>query len=298
MKYILAIILFLLGTNTISITKPPLPEKEKTVRILLVGDIMLDRNVYLLAKEKNDFEYPFRLIDPLFSQYDIRVGNLEGPITNNASVAVNSQRLQFTFSPLFLPELKKRFEVLSLANNHMQDMGESGFTETKENLSREGITFFGDYYNREGMLSTEIDEEHIKIAFVGLHDFSSGNIISEIKKLRLRNDVVIVMPHWGVEYDLLPSERQKNLAHQFIDAGTDVVLGSHPHVVQSSEEYKGKQIYYSLGNFIFDQYFSKETQSGIMVVLTVTKDSGLISIKHKALPFKSVNSQPTVIEKY
>lgn len=79
------------------------------------------------------------------------------------------------------------------------------------------------------------------------------------------------MPHWGEEYSTKPNELQKKLAHSFIDAGADMVIGAHPHVVQTNEIYKGKHIYYSLGNYIFDQWFRPEVKKGLGVEVSFSK---------------------------
>jgi poly-gamma-glutamate synthesis protein (capsule biosynthesis protein) len=93
-------------------------------------------------------------------------------------------------------------------------------------------------------------------------------LLAQIKEVKKQVDLVIVNIHWGVEYEHIARSNQKNLAHKMIDAGADAIIGHHPHVVQNLEIYNNKPIFYSLGNFIFDQYFSNETQEGLAVGLT------------------------------
>jgi poly-gamma-glutamate synthesis protein (capsule biosynthesis protein) len=101
------------------------------------------------------------------------------------------------------------------------------------------------------------------------------------------------MPHWGEEYELIPSERQKREARLFIDAGADAVIGGHPHVVQPAETYNGKTIFYSLGNFVFDQYFSEETMKGIAIRLELKEAGGGFAPSYEIIPIQSnILSQP------
>ena len=102
---------------------------------------------------------------------------------------------------------------------------------------------------------------------------------------------MIVFLHWGEEYQLISSSSQRKLAHSLIDAGADLIIGSHPHVVQEIEKYKGKLIFYSLGNFIFDQYFSRETQKGLAVSLELYPSR----IIYKLYPYTLFHSQPKLM---
>jgi len=109
----------------------------------------------------------------------------------------------------------------------------------------------------------------IKIAFVNYNQFVGSGERDALADLqaakKAQPDFTIMYTHWGKEFTDTPSERNKELAHEFVDGGADVIIGSHPHVVQTREQYKGKTIYYSLGNFIFDQYFDPNTQKGLAV---------------------------------
>jgi len=271
------------------------PKIEK-LSILAFGDMMLDRTVYAKIQKANDFNYPFLNIDSFLKTGDLRIANLEGPITKYQSVSNGKSRMRFTTSPNFLEVLKSRFDVVSLANNHMLDFGESGYGQAKELLASAGIDFFGDYKNRTENLSTIVEKNKIKIGFIGYHDLIDEGIdrvITEIKKIRNESDFVIVMSHWGNEYQKTSSKRQQEEARKFIDAGADLVLGGHPHVVQGFEEYNGKMIFYSLGNFIFDQYFSQDTMEGLGVeILLEKRDNKVVAAykQHKILINK--NSQP------
>lgn len=245
------------------------------ITFLTVGDIMLDRNVSILTEQSGDYNYPFSKIELLFKGIDTRLANLEGTITNFSSTSIKDNGLKFTFSPRFLEVLKNYFDVFSLANNHTQDFGENGFQQTQDFLRKNGIGFFGDNKNRKDFLSHIISKNNVKIGFIGYHSLWSKNlsvVLSEIKDLKSKCDFVVILPHWGEEYKQMPSPEQIKEARLFIDSGADLILGSHPHVIQPIEIYKNKVIFYSLGNFVFDQYFSKETSRGLGIGVVLSKD--------------------------
>ena len=115
-------------------------------------------------------------------------------------------------------------------------------------------------------------------------------LITEIKKAE-PDKFLIAFMHWGIEYKTNNSKAQQDLAHKMVEAGADLIIGSHPHVVQNIELYKNKLIFYSLGNFIFDQYFSKNVQQGLAVGLEIYKDKLVYAI----YPIQSVKSQPNLM---
>lgn len=267
--------------------------------MLVVGDIMLDRTVFEHTKKAKDFNHPFLLIDPLFQKpYDLRVANLEGPVTDFKSVALKS-RFTFTFNPEFVGPLKKRFDVVSLANNHTTNFGQKGLDQTRKRLKDGNIMFFGDPNNTAGFISATTSANGITFGFVGHHQLIEkgfDRIIADIKTLDKEVDVVIVMPHWGHEYITdKPSALQKKEAIAMVDAGADVIFGAHPHVIQPIEVYKERFIFYSFGNFIFDQYFSRETSEGLAVKATFEKMDGRVRQTFELIPL-SINkkSQPYV----
>jgi len=273
--------------------------KIKKVSILAFGDMMLDRVVYSKALKAGDYNFPFQKIDDFLKTADIKFANLEGPITNFKSISNGNTRMRFTVSPEFLPVLKERFNVLSLANNHMLDFGEAGYIQAKNYLSEANINYFGNYHNQQENLSTIIEKNEIKIGFIGYHGLIEEgfeNALEEIKKIRPQVDFLIVVPHWGAEYKEFPADSTIKKAKQFIDVGADLILGGHPHVVQPSEEYKGKKIYYSLGNFIFDQYWSEETMQGLAVEILLEKSDNKIKAEYKEYKIKiNQDSQPEII---
>ena len=253
-----------------------LGQNEK-VSILIVGDIMLDRNVRNIIN-KNGFDSFFGGVKNLISDVDIAVANLEGPFTINRLLtsSLKNKTLTFTFDPSLAPQLAELgFDVLGLANNHTLNFGKDGLASTRKYIKETDMLYYGEPNNKDET-STIIEKNGLRIGLIGFHEFSyinSDKILSEISRLRPEVDVLIVTPHWGNEYQKEPTANMQKWAHQFIDLGIDAVVGTHPHVVGDIEEYKGKKIFYSLGNFAFDQYFSEETMEGLAVIINIEREN-------------------------
>jgi poly-gamma-glutamate synthesis protein (capsule biosynthesis protein) len=282
--------------NSAQITSP----KINKVSILVFGDMMLDRTVLAKTQKAGNYNFPFLKIDEFLKTADLKFANLEGPVTNFESVSNGNTRMRFTIAPEFLPILKERFDVLSLANNHMLDFGEEGYNQTKNYLTEARINYFGNYRNQVEDLSTIIEKNGIKIGFIGYHgliDEGLEDVLREIEKIRPQTDFLIVVPHWGAEYKEFPADSTIEKARKFIDAGADLILGGHPHVVQPSEEYMNKKIYYSLGNFVFDQYWSEETMESIAVEILLEKSDNNIKTEYQEHKIKiNQDSQPMLVE--
>ncbi|MFZ2253281.1 MAG: AmmeMemoRadiSam system protein B [Minisyncoccia bacterium] len=236
--------------------------------LLFVGDIMLDRAVAKSAREKG-IDSLFANVERLFLGTHAVIGNLEGTITSSSSIAAkDSSILRFTFDPMYAGLLDRLgFSVLSLANNHALDFGKGGYAETKRQLENVGIVSFGSPINN-GVLTGQIMVQGKSICFVGYHDlftYDETPVTQEIARIRPTCDRVVLFAHWGEEYVPKATARQQKLAHAFIDAGADLIIGAHPHIVEPIEIYKNKAIFYSLGNFMFDQYFSYATTHGVAV---------------------------------
>lgn len=248
--------------------------------LLFVGDIMLDRNVRNKISEIGFDEF-FKNIRDFVSSPDVTIGNLEGPFTTYASKTADlkNKDLVFTFDPALAPKLHDLgFDILGLANNHTMNFGREGFEMTKKYIMDADMTYYGDPNNKNG-LSVVFEKKGIRVGIVGFHEFTYINfdkVIDEIKRIRPMVDFLVVTPHWGVEYQKEATDFQIKFAHAFIDAGADLIIGAHPHVVGDVEEYNGKKIFYSLGNFAFDQYFSKETSEGLAVNVALEKDGDTI----------------------
>ena len=250
-----------------------------SINVIMTGDIMFDRTIRLLG-EKNGYDSLFANVAPLLHGADITVANLEGPITTDPSQTLlasgaTTNELAFTFATTTAMTLARAgVSLVSLANNHADNLGRQGYEETKNWLKGAGVGYFGNSWNDT---STEalITKNGITVAFVGYHAFLPGieNTISDIKRLSSEGDFVIVMPHWGVEYDAHPTQMMTDQANLFIAAGAKAIIGAHTHVIGDYVTLNGIPIFYSLGNFVFDQYFSPDVMSGNLLELHITKDA-------------------------
>ncbi len=271
---------------------------EGVKTVLFVGDIMLDRGVEDLINQ-NSIYYPFQKISHFLRGIDIVFGNLEGPIINNPP-EFSANSLKFAFKPEIIKGIFWcNFNLLSLANNHTLDMGKEGLEETKEWLKKYGISFVGDPLSGslDNFNSSFFRDNITFLAFNQIFPFiyKEKEIIKTIKTVKSLNpdNFLIVSLHLGEEYKLINSLSQQKLAHQLIEVGADLIIGHHPHVVQNIEKYQGKLIFYSLGNFIFDQHFSPDTQQGLAVGLEIYPKN----LVYRLFPLQSNLSQPVLMEK-
>ena len=270
--------------------KKKLPIKKEEVSLIAVGDISYSRGVERIVKKQNDINYPFLKIGDYLKNADLVFGNLETPITEGREI--NDFEMIFRSNPLTEKALKlNNFSILSLANNHTPNFGEKGLKDTFFYLEKEGIKYVGAGENEKTAYQpVYIEKKGIKFAFLAYNDsdvvplsykatenfagtafMETEKMIEAVKKAKQKSDFVIVSMHSGNEYVNKPNSSQVNFAHSAIDAGADLVIGHHPHVVQILEKYKDKYIFYSLGNFIFDQQAS-ETRKGLMIKVYFTKD--------------------------
>jgi len=220
------------------------------------GDMMFDREIKNILEDGGDiFEEIKGRQGNFLSGVDVTVGNLEGVISTSTECREDKEvLLQFETSIANLLS-KYNFSGVNLANNHTGDCFESGIKQTQDTLQNNGLFFLG---SEKGDGYEIVDVGSESIALVGVNEVTRWQndikeTLSLIEKLSDEHDSVVVHVHWGLEFDNSPSEEQRSLAHQLVDAGAEVIIGHHPHVVQDVEMYNGKIIFYSLGNFIFDQ---------------------------------------------
>jgi poly-gamma-glutamate capsule biosynthesis protein CapA/YwtB (metallophosphatase superfamily) len=162
------------------------------------------------------------------------------------------------------------------------------------------MLYYGDPNNKDEISIVKV-KNGIRVGIIGFHEFSYMNfdkVFVEIEKLRPEVDILIVTPHWGIEYDKTPTEKQKKWAKEFIDSGADAVVGTHSHVIGDIEEYKGKKIFYSLGNFAFDQFFSRETMTGMGLCVEVKKEGdNIVNLNYKEITFEIDRDGVRVVNK-
>ncbi|NTW30739.1 MAG: CapA family protein [Candidatus Moranbacteria bacterium] len=233
--------------------------------------------------------------------HDLTVANLEGPITDKPSKSMTSvigshDNYIFTFDPSWAATLAQEgIGLVSLGNNHILNQDQYGVVQTKKFLDDAGVAYFGDPTATDRISVREI--RGTNIAFVSYDEFASDgktHAFDDIAWAKSCADFVIVYAHWGSEY--LPTRDDvRSLAHAFVDAGCDAVIGSHPHVVQDSETYAGKTIYYSLGNFVFDQYQQADTKRGLLVSMTIEPSTKAVSFRDIQIEQRTDGSTSVVL---
>ncbi len=285
--------------------------KELPISMIFFGDGMFDRGVENSVKKNfnDDFNQLFVNL-PEIKNYDIAFLNLEGPISENGKNV--GSKYSFRFEPRVALALHTAgFDIVSSANNHMGDWTLTAFKDTLTHLAENGIKFTGAGMTKlDAETPTIINIRGKKIGFLGFTDvgpqwleakesapgilLASDPRFSEIvSNAKTQVDFLVVSFHWGEEYKE-HNQRQTTLAHNAIDSGADAIIGHHPHVEQATEWYKEKFIAYSLGNFIFDQYFSPETMKGLAVELSLSPRDNTVTVK-KFNTTLSKQFQPTGI---
>lgn len=259
---------------------------ERRYSILFVGDIMMDRGIRSTVEKygKGDYSYPFERVRDALSEADIAFGNLEGPISDQGEK--HGSLYSFRMDPAVIRALYDAgIDAVSVANNHMGDYGREALEDTMRRLRRAGIAYAGaGWDSKEAQDVTIVERAGQKIGFLGFSDVgpawieageavpgislaSVGKVTKAVRQARGKVDILVVSYHFGEEYEVRSRARQQELAHAAVDAGTNIVIGHHPHVVQEVEQYKGGVIAYSLGNFIFDQAFSDDTKKALALKL-------------------------------
>jgi len=277
--------LFLIGINLLP-TDMPVYEyhfipKPKSITLMFVGDIMLSRGVGAKMQKEQNYKWPFLKISNYLQQADLLFGNLEGPISDKCCDRGN--KYSFRADPKAMQGLKHAgFDILSIANNHIYDWGAEAKQDTIVRLKQENILPVG--FEEKPVIQIK----NTKISF-------SAYTYPLPKKIELPDaDIKIVSMHIGIEYKKRSSEEQQNFAKKAIDAGADLVIGHHPHVTQEIEKYKDKFIFYSLGNFVFDQQFSEDVKHGWIAKIILEKNK--IKSAEAINIYNSKNYQPSIVE--
>jgi len=257
-------------------------EGTESIAMMFTGDVMLGRYIATL-RGRNGGDFPFTYMPDVMNavkkeldvyELDLVIGNLEGPITDYGF----GGDMRFQFEPETADLLKKvGFTTLDMANNHAFDQRKKGHAMTKDFLDAADLDGFGHPNTPNGEFSfIRYDFQKTSIGFLGLNDvdfkLNMDETIARIKELDSQVDFLVIGVHWGVEYLPQAPKFIETKAHQFVDAGADMIWGHHPHVIQNWEVYKGAPIYYSLGNFVFDQYWSQKTQEGMVVGILLEGD--------------------------
>lgn len=251
------------------IVKPTPSPKPITAKILIAGDVMLGRTVTVESLDKNnDPNFPFWNVSKVLADADLVFVNLESPIVTDCPRIYEGYK--FCAPPEMMEGLVTAgVDVVTLANNHTYNFGVDGYDETISYLNSENINSVG-YGN---LIRRKVGDT--TFGFLGF-DFLTNTPTQDDYDLVMVSDVevdvLIVGVHWGVEYVEVPNEYQVGIAEKLVESGADVIAGHHPHWVQSIEDINGVPVYYSLGNFVFDQMWSEETKKGLVVILEYQGD--------------------------
>lgn len=255
--------------------------ETKTLTITATGDCTLGKTQeqsyegsFYAYYDSYGPDYFFDNVRSVFEQDDMTIINLECVLTTS------DDRVEKTYNLRGDPEYVQimtgsSVEACSMGNNHTYDYGESGFQETKRVLEEAGITYA--YTQQTGMYTTQ---DGVKVGIVSSSLLSQSSERTDMLKEGIRNlreegaDVVIACCHWGIEKEYYPTDYQQTTAHALIDAGADLVIGNHPHVLQGVEEYNGRLILYSLGNFCFGGNKNPSDKNTMMFQQTFTIRNG------------------------
>lgn len=239
---------------------------EEPPSVVFTGDVMLARDVEMrLLREERGYSLS-AIKDVLVA--DAIVMNFEASIPERH---VQTQHMEMRFS--VLPDLVNSLVLpsstyFSLANNHSLDFGVGGYKNTIKVLSELGFRTYGHATAISSSSVSVIEKNRTRIKVLYLNATYGQPDIKDVKNIIESAgdaDLTVAYVHWGTEYELINDNNQKILAYQLIDIGFDLIVGHHPHVVQNVERYKNGTIFYSLGNFIFDQYWRSEVQEGLIL---------------------------------
>lgn len=290
----------------------PSAEAVEQVSLSFVGDMLPGEYISSIMAAKG-YDYPYQQVQLYLSEPDIMAGNLELPVTTGGTPIENTPYV-YKGSPDALPAMRDAgFDVMSLANNHALDQGLEGMRDTMKHLQEAGIGYMGVGENdTEAFAPLLMEAKGLKIAYIGVSEvipfaslkadsnvpgiaetYDTTRTVAAIRKAEEEADIVVVMVHWGEDGKDIAEELQRDYARQYIDAGADLVIGSHPHVLQGFETYKGKWIAYSLGNFVY-----ASNPSGLLgetgVLDAVCDKEGECQLKFN--PMHVIDSQPIPLE--
>lgn len=236
-------------------------------RVWFVGDVLLARSIERLMHSYG-VEYPYSQLPPLPSR-TLLVGNFESAVP---AQHVPTPDFQVTFSVHrhMLSGLSQYgFTHLGLANNHALDFGMDDYVHTQQQLRSASTTPFGDPHRLSTSSIAFLELSSSTVALIGIHAVDSFPTEADVEQVLTYADTVsdaqVAYVHWGIEYQPYHSRAQERFARLLVAYGIDLVVGHHPHVVQDVALYEGVPVFYSLGNFIFDQYGNKDTEQGLIL---------------------------------
>lgn len=287
-------------------------KKDAKFTATMVGDMMFGRHVQEVVDAKG-YDYLYRNVKPYFAASDYTTGNFENPIILRPESEYELPEKSIYLHAradvaAYLDSIG--FTTVNLANNHLMDYGIAGLMETVDTFAKTGTAAIGAGLNKfqSGQIHYE-EFDGYKVATLGMTDvgyqwgYSTDHqgganktrledVLPLVKEARKNADLVIVHSHWGVEYDSSENPRQREIGHALVNAGADLIVGHHSHTLQPVEIYKGKVIFYSLGNFVFDQGWSK-TKDSVLAQYKIKEDGTRLV---ELTPMKINEAAPTPLQ--
>lgn len=274
--------------ETIKTSTPSLPP---LITLLFTGQIVPGRCVQTGVETRGNADYIYDNVREVIGGADYAIGTLNGTLSDSSPKTGCTRTFILVGSPEQADAMKRAgFDAMSVATNHIKNCvlsncGERTFWDTIENLKRVGIVPVGAGRNlAEAMRPVVFTVQGVRFGIVSLGEIepmafasqekpgiailNEDNLRAAIADARQVSDVVIVMPHWGPEYSAVPNWNQRKYAKIAAQAGADLVVGNHPHTVQAIQMINGVPVFYGLGNFVFDQYWSVEVSSSVILQVT------------------------------
>lgn len=287
------------ATATLLPTRLPSPTSSLTAdpitTLLFTGVIVPARCVQAAIDASGNPDYPYEEVRGLIEGVDIAVGTLNATISDFPPRTGCVRTYVLVGGSDNADALARAgFDVMSVATNHIKNCGimtcgDKAFLDTLDNLNRVGILPVGAGLNHDqAMQPVVVEVNGVRFGFVslgqiepmafagedkpGIAVLNSENLENAIQTARQVSDVVIALPHWGPEDMAKPNGIQLNLARQIVDAGADLVVGNHTHVVQAIQVVDGIPVFYGLGNFVFDQSWARDHQQGVILLVRFQAD--------------------------
>lgn len=310
-------ILFIIGHEIFFSTDKAKVNKtdDSVFTAAFVGDMMFGRHVKDVT-DKYGYDHLFEKVSPIFEHADYASGNFENPILLENEDKYEDDKLDknihLSADDNAAKAMKKaNFSVVNLANNHLMDFGQPGLEDTIDSLDDAELDHVGagdldeaievNYQKFDGLTVATLGYTDVVVEGFSALGYRPGvaratpdNIFPQIEDASEEADLVLVNIHWGTEYDKDPHPRQKELGQAMVEAGADVIIGHHQHILSEVENYRGEYndgiIFYGLGNFIFDQGWT-QTKDSAVVQYDLTEDG---TGQFRIIPLRIRSSQPYV----